>query len=86
MKKRHACNGASDTGWASKIWWSAERRAATTLREAMLLFASLLLALLDVAKTPPPGVQDAKRPLTGGPGTKEGSGDPQVHQGKRLEP
>jgi hypothetical protein len=55
MKAGHVRKSVSGLRWAGKRWLVAERRAIDTIREAMLLAASLMLVLLKIMKTAPPG-------------------------------
>lgn len=54
MKEEHMWTGVSGLGWAGRTWRDREQKMVTTMREAMLLSASLLLVLLKVMKTVPP--------------------------------
>lgn len=54
MKDQHMWKNPSVLGWAGRAWWTTERKVVCTMRETMLLSASLLLVLLKVMKTAPP--------------------------------
>lgn len=69
MKEGHAWIGVSGIEWVGRTAWTAEQKMAVTMREAMLLSASLLLVLLKAIKTAPP---DSKAKNQAGPGRSKG--------------
>jgi hypothetical protein len=56
MKAGCGRKSVSGLRWAGKRWLVTERKVIDTIREAMLLSASLMLVLLKIMKTAPPGL------------------------------